>query len=99
MDKYTNELVKEHAQLVVRIDELEKEVYTSDNKSDNFSKVEYANQAIQLASMKKYAECLEARLNNRGVYFDEGQYLERVATIKPGNLDDVDDKDNNDEND
>lgn len=99
MDKYTNELVKEHAQLVVRIDELEKEVYTSDNKSDNFSKVEQANQAIQLASMKKYAECLEARLNNRGVYFDEGQYLERVASIKPGNLDDVDDKDNDDEND
>lgn len=98
MDKYTNELVKEHAQLVVRIDELEKEVYTSDNKSDNFSKVEYANQAIQLASMKKYAECLEARLNNRGVYFDEGQYLERVASIKPGNLDDVDNKDNDDEN-
>ena len=27
MDKYTNELVKEHAQLVVRIDELEKEGY------------------------------------------------------------------------
>lgn len=99
MDKYTNELVKEHAQLVVRIDELEKEVYTSDNKSDSFSKVEYANQAIQLASMKKYAECLEARLNNRGVYFEEGQYLERVASIKPGNLDDVDDKDNDDEND
>lgn len=99
MDKYTNELVKEHAQLVVRIDELEKEVYTSDNKSDNFSKVEYANQAIQLASMKKYAECLEARLNNRGVYFDEGQYLERVASIEPGNLGNVDDKDNDDEND
>lgn len=99
MDKYTNELVKEHAQLVVRIDELEKEVYASDNKSDSFSKVEYANQAIQLASMKKYAECLEARLNNRGVYFDEGQYLERVASIKPDNLNDVNNKDDDDKND
>ena len=83
MNKHTNELVKEHAQLVVRIAKLEKEVYTADNKSDTFSKVEYANQAIQLASMKKYAECLEARLENRGVYFEDGQYLERVATIIP----------------
>lgn len=99
MDKYTKALVEEHVQLLVHINKLEKEVYTSDNNSDNFSKVEFANQAIQLASMRKYAECLEARLNNRGVYFDEGQYLERVASIQPGNLDDVDDKDNDDGND
>ena len=85
MNEYTKNLVEEHAQLVARIDKLEEEVYMADNNADTFSKVEYANQAIQLASMKKYAEALEARLENRGIYYEDRQYLERVAVSIPKN--------------
>jgi hypothetical protein len=32
--------------------------------------------------MKTYLLALECRLNNNGIFFEDGEYLERVATIK-----------------
>lgn len=79
MKDYVKRMIEEHAQLVVRITKLNDWVYS--DKSDADDKVEFANKAIQLAAMKKYEECLRARLANAGVYFDNGLYLEKVANI------------------
>ena len=56
--------------------------YVYSDKSANDDKVEFANKCIQLACMKKYEECLRARLENAGVHFVNGHYLEDVAKIE-----------------
>ena len=33
--------------------------------------------------MKKYEECLRARLENAGVVFENDTYFENVASVKP----------------
>lgn len=81
MDIKTKEMVEEHAGLVVKINKLEKEVYGEHKDFSVSDACEFANKAIQLSSMKKYAECLEARLSNKGVLFENGQYMERIAAI------------------
>lgn len=80
MEKITNEMIKEHAELCVRISELHEYVHT--NKSANDDRIEFANKSIQLTYMKKYAETLLVRLNNRGIFFENGEYFERVAAIE-----------------
>ena len=70
-------MVEEHSQLVVRTQDLHEYIYS--DKSDN----EFANKCIQLSAMKKYEEALRARLENQSVFFENGQYFERVAEIKP----------------
>ena len=32
--------------------------------------------------MKKYEEALRARLENQGIFFENGQYFDKVAEIK-----------------
>ena len=79
MEKYQKEMIEEHSGLVVRIQKLHNYVYSEASDKDN--KPEFANKCIQLAAMKKYEEALRARLENQGVFFENGEYLERVAQI------------------
>lgn len=81
MNNYKENLVKEHSELIVRIEALNSYVYSS--ASDKDDKVEFANKCIQLASMREYEQALRARMENSGVYFNSGVYLEKVATILP----------------
>ena len=74
-------MIDEHSQLIINIHNLHDYIYS--DKSNNEDKVEFANKCIQLAAMKKYEEALRARLENQGVFFENGQYFERVAEIKP----------------
>lgn len=93
MELHTQKMIEEHAQLVKRIDSLNDFLYSginihtdiNNNKTqDSLLKnmIEFANKAIQLRSMKTYLLALECRLNNEGIYFENGEYLERVAVIK-----------------
>ena len=79
MVEFVKRMIKEHSELVVRIQKLHNYVYSE--KSDKDNKPEFANKCIQLAAMKKYEEALRARLENQGVFFENGQYFERVAQI------------------
>ena len=80
MNNYQKDLVEEHSNLVVRINVLHNNVYSSASDVDN--KVEFANKCIQLAAMKKYEEALRARLENQGVFFENNQYFKRIGEIK-----------------
>lgn len=81
MDNYQKALVEEHSNLVVRTQKLHDWIYSAKPIKDD--KIEFANKCIQLAAMKKYEEALRARLENVGIVFEEGQYLEKVASITP----------------
>lgn len=78
---FVKRMVEEHSQLVGRTQALHEYIYS--DKSDNDNKIEFANKCIQLSAMKKYEEALRARLENQSVFFENGQYFERVAEIKP----------------
>lgn len=93
MKNFVKRMCEEHAELVVRIQKLHGFVYS--NASDKTSKVEFANMCIQLAAMKKYEEALRARLENHGVFFENGIYLERVGCILPHNKPENPSKDEN----
>lgn len=77
---FVQRMVEEHSQLAIRIQALHEYIYS--DKSNNDNKVEFANKCIQLSAMKKYEEALLARLENKSVFFENGQYFERVAEIK-----------------
>lgn len=94
MKDYTARMVKEHSELIIRIDKLNTFLYgnnglnvhtdiknnqTQDDLFRNMS--EYANKCMQLMSMKSYLNALECRLNNEGVFYEDGEYLERVGKI------------------
>ena len=80
MRDFVKRMIDEHSQLVIRIQKLHEYIYS--NKSNNDNKVEFANKCIQLSAMKKYEEALRARLENRSVFFENGEYFERMAHIK-----------------
>ena len=81
MEKSKKELIKEHGELIIRIQKLHDYIYSDKSNADN--KVEFANKCIQLAAMKKYEEALRARFENAGIVFENGEYFERVASINP----------------
>lgn len=94
MEKYVKRMVEEHSQLVVRVNKLDNFLYGNgglnvhtDIKNNQTQEdlcrnmVEFANKAIQLRSMKVYLLALECRLNNEGIFYEDGEYLERVAKI------------------
>ena len=81
MKDFVNRMIDEHAKLVLNTSKLHDYIYS--NNSDKDDKVEFANKCIQLSAMKKYEEALRARLENQSVFFENGQYFERVAEIKP----------------
>lgn len=80
MRDFVKRMIDEHSQLVIRIQKLHEYIYS--DKSNNDNKVEFANKCIQLSAMKKYEEALRARLENRSVFFENGEYFERMANIK-----------------
>ena len=77
---FVKRMVDEHSQLVVRIKKLHEYIYSDISNTDD--KVEFANKCIQLSAMKKYEEALRARLENQGIFFENGQYFERIGEIK-----------------
>ena len=79
MKNFVKRMCEEHAELVVRIKKLHDFIYS--DASNKVEKIEFANQCIQLAAMKKYEEALRARLENQGIFFENGVYLERVGRI------------------
>ena len=94
MKDFVERMIKEHADLIIKIDKLNAFMYDNNghnpltdiknNKTQediyrNMS--EYGNMCIQLRAMKTYAHALECRLNNNGIYFENGEYLERVGVI------------------
>ena len=94
MENYVKRMVEEHSQLVVRINKLDNFLYgngglnvhtdikNNQTQDDLFhNMVEFANKAIQLRSMKTYLLALESRLNNADVFYENGEYFERVAKI------------------
>lgn len=80
MENFVKQMVEEHAQLAVRIQNLHNYIFSENSDKDD--KVEFANKCIQLGAMKKYEEALRARLENQNVIFDEGEYFEKVGEIK-----------------
>ena len=80
MIDFVKRMIDEHSQLIVRIQGLHEYIYS--DKSDKDDKVEFANKCIQLAAMKKYEEALRARLENQGIFFENGKYFEHIAQIK-----------------
>lgn len=80
MEKYKIELIKEHTDLIVKVSNLENYIYSPASDKDN--KIEYANKCIQLTAMKKYADCLEARLINAGIVYEDGTYFEKVGHVE-----------------
>ena len=80
MEQYQKEMIKEHGDLVIRIQNLHNYIYSDKSNADN--KVEFANKCIQLAAMKKYEEALRARIENEGFVFENGAYFKRVACLK-----------------
>lgn len=82
MEKFVKGMISEHAELVVRITELDNFVYNSPD-ADKINRCDFANMCIQLSAMKTYEKCLRARLENQNIYYEDGQYLEKVAHIKP----------------
>lgn len=80
MVDFVKRMVDEHSQLIVRIQALHEYIYSDKSNTDN--NVEFANKCIQLTAMKKYEEALRARLENQGIFFENGQYFELVAEIK-----------------
>lgn len=94
MNAETQQLMQEHSQLIVRINELDNELYgnggfntmtdiTNNQTQDDIfcNMTEFGNKGIQLASMRTYLKALECRLNNRNIFFENGEYFERVAVI------------------
>lgn len=94
MKDFVKRMIEEHSQLIVKIDKLDNFLYGNDGlnihtdiknnqtQEDLFKNMtEYANKAIQLRSMKTYLLALECRLNNEGIFFEDGEYLERIAKL------------------
>ena len=94
MNAETQQLMQEHSQLIVRINELDNELYgngglntmtdiTNNQTQDDIfcNMTEFGNKCVQLASMRTYLKALECRLNNRNVFFENGEYFEKIGVI------------------
>ena len=94
MKDYVARMVQEHSELIIKIEKLDNFLYgnnglnvhtdiknnqTQDDLFRNMS--EYANKCMQLMNMRNYLRALECRLNNEGIFFEDGEYLERVGKI------------------
>lgn len=111
MKDFVKRMIEEHSELIVRINKLDNFIYgnnglnvltdikNNQTQEDLFRNMtEFANETIQLRSMKTYLLALESRLNNNGIFFEDGQYLERVATIKQTSINLDSDNDSNNRN-
>lgn len=86
MDSYQKDLIQEHANLVVRIKTLNKQIDDiKDNTFNNIDKcdqIEFANKCIQLSGMKVYEKALRARLYNAGINYINNHYSENIGTVE-----------------
>lgn len=80
MENVIHQMIQEHKELVVRIDNLHAWVHGDAYKQVNAT--EFANECIQLKGMKVYEEALRARLFNAGVNFVDGEYLISIDHIE-----------------
>lgn len=78
MESYVARMVKEHANLVTRIKGLDSWVNNPKNVDD---KIEFANKCVQLRGMKQYELGLRARLENRNIHIENGQYSEVIGNV------------------
>ena len=90
---FVKRMVEEHSQLVVRIKNINEYVYSDESNKDD--KVEFANKCLQLSAMKKYEEALRARLENKGVFFENNQYFERIGCINITSIESSEDNNDN----
>lgn len=94
MKDYVARMVQEHAELVIKINKLDEFIYGNNglnihtnienNKTQDqlfYNMSEYANKCMQLMNMRNYKNSLECRLNNEGVVYEGGEYLESVGKI------------------
>lgn len=94
MKDYVARMVQEHSELIIKIEKLDNFLYgnnglnvhtdikNNQTQDDLFRNMtEYANKCMQLVSMKDYLHALECRLNNEGIFYEDGEYLESVAKI------------------
>lgn len=94
MKNYVARIVHEHSELIIKIEKLDNFLYgngglnihtdikNNQTQDDLFRNMtEFANKCIQLGSMRTYLKALECRLNNEGIYYDNGEYFESVAKI------------------
>lgn len=85
MKDFVKRMIIEHKELCEKIDKLNEVVYNDENPiHKQVNKYDYANMCMQLMSMKNYANALECRLNNQGVYIDaDGDYAEKIKVDTP----------------
>lgn len=96
MNDFVKRLIKEHADLIVKISKLDDfmygngginiHTYINNNKTqDELFKnmTEYANKAIQLSSMRTYLKALECRMTNLDIVYDAdtNKYYQGVAML------------------
>lgn len=80
MKDFVKCMIKEHKELVERIQALSDYVYKDMSEADD--RAEYATKCIQLVAMRNYEAALCDRLENQGVIVDCGEYFEKVDTDK-----------------
>lgn len=76
MKDYVKRMIKEHSDLVDKIDLLEGYIYSERSEQDD--KVEFANKCVQLRAMRVYENALAARLINAGIEISDGEYFEKI---------------------
>lgn len=80
MQDFVKRMIDEHANLLIKIDDLIVNITTNGN---NINKDEYSNMNVRLVAMKIYRDSLETSLNNYGITFnsEDCTYHEKVAMI------------------
>lgn len=92
MEKFVKEMIEEHAQLVNRIDKLDKflncccpgEFPKYKDKPKDVSDDEFIKLVLQRKCMIDYCDILKARLEINGIFYDtfDKEYFEKVAKNK-----------------
>ena len=88
MKDYTARMIKEHSDLIIKIEKLDNFLYgnnglnihtdikNNQTQYDLFRNMsEYANKCMQLMNMRNYLHALECRLNNEGIFFEIGEIV------------------------
>lgn len=74
---FVERMIAEHSELVERIKKLHNYIYS--DASDKDDKIEFTNKCLQLAAMKKYEEALRARLENKDIVWEDGEYFAHLT--------------------
>lgn len=86
MEDYVKRMIIEHKDLVIKISKLEAFIYSP--KAKDINRFDFANMCVQLNGMKLYEKALMARIVNKGIVFEDGDYFVAVDSIHiPNNCD------------